>query len=418
VNSRNDRRDTSRSVNSRNNQRLSFIFVSLTSLIRNKLISSKYFPSMAEKELKKEGTRSALTHGGYSYYCQSSYGGKRTYRCQSVCAEDGIWRIEPSAEKRGRFPGATFCKAKLVYLANPDGTQEFQVHQPHICPAVKGAEPEVDTVPRNEIIHGPEEEMVVEGRRSDADPRPYLETMSPSPDSVDDFVLLQSVLVLLRAFSGWRFLSGGGGGDRFYARQESFSPALFAQVEKAMRPYVTWVQSKYPKLTYVRFGVLKTAAHGLSQFKYHRNRLHSDYDDSVYQLPFDERPVSLMVALDPFELMYLPDYRKSNSHIQTLQVQAFNGLCFTNRCLHSGGPNRTDRPVYRLFGYLVSRECDFPSNMIWLHNDVPEGVPRGSPSEEHTASMSNTRAPDARVYGSSKRGRILVRADRLADYPV
>lgn len=373
---------------------------------------------MSEKKGRGKGTRHALEHDGFCYFCGSDYGGTLTYRCKGVRAADGTWSIQHSAEKRSRFAGATFCKGKMEGVANPDGSRNFQLIVPHVCRKAMEVEveAEVATIQEVDVDSGPERETVIEGRRADSDPRPYLEMVSPSPDVTDDFLCLRNVLDQLLGFNGWRYLSGGGPGNRFYARQASLPKELLNAVERAMEPYVKWVQGKYPKLGYVRFGVLKTAPKGASQFEHHHGRLHSDYDDSVYQLPYDERPVSLIVALDPFELMYLPDYRKSYMHIETLHVRAFNGVCFTNRCLHSGGPNLTDKTALRLFAYMVSRECDFPSNEIWLHRDVPEGVPRGSPSEEHTAAMSSTSAPDARVYGSSRSGRVLVRTDRLSDY--
>ncbi len=33
-------------------------------------------------------------------------------------------------------------------------------------------------------------------------------------------------------------------------------------------------------------------------------------------------------------------------------------------CLHSGGPNKTDKTVYRLFAYLVSQPSDIPQNGV------------------------------------------------------
>ncbi len=36
----------------------------------------------------------------------------------------------------------------------------------------------------------------------------------------------------------------------------------------------------------------------------------------------------------------------------------------TNDSLPSGGPNKTDRMVYRLFAYLVSQPSDIPQNGV------------------------------------------------------
>lgn len=39
-------------------------------------------------------------------------------------------------------------------------------------------------------------------------------------------------------------------------------------------------------------------------------------------------------------------------------------VMFTDDCLHSGGANKTNRTVYRLFAYLVSRPSDIPLNGV------------------------------------------------------
>ena len=40
---------------------------------------------------------------------------------------------------------------------------------------------------------------------------------------------------------------------------------------------------------------------------------------------------------------------------------------FTDDCLHSGGPNKTNKTTYRLFAYLTSRLSDIPENGVSIY---------------------------------------------------
>ena len=83
--------------------------------------------------------------------------------------------------------------------------------------------------------------------------------------------------------------------------------------------------------------------------------------------PPDERPISMIVSVDPFGLQYLPSQEMKRKDIKRLNVNQGEMVMFTNTCLHSGNTNESDNYRLRLFEYLVSHEEDFPkkqSNVI------------------------------------------------------
>ena len=100
----------------------------------------------------------------------------------------------------------------------------------------------------------------------------------------------------------------------------------------------------------------------------HYGKLHSDYTANVLERPPDERPISIIVAVDPFELHYLPSQEMKRKDRKKLHVNQGKMVMFTNTCLHSGNTNKSDNYRLRLFGYLVSHEKDFPTNEVMLYD--------------------------------------------------
>jgi hypothetical protein len=80
----------------------------------------------------------------------------------------------------------------------------------------------------------------------------------------------------------------------------------------------------------------------------------------------EERPQSIILALDPFKLLYEMDTGSgglADGNINELHVQRGQAVVFTSSFCHSGGSNYTiDQSgyVYRLFAYIVSSESDYP----------------------------------------------------------
>ena len=166
----------------------------------------------------------------------------------------------------------------------------------------------------------------------------------------------------------WSRVTGGGIRKREYAQNLSGDPTALAVVTKAMKPYVKEVQNKYPALTHVKYGALRTFPDQGSQYSRHGNKLHSDYTMDCKDLPPARRPMSIIVALDAFRFIYLPT--KHSTRREMVKTTIFPGqmVMFTDDCLHSGGSNKTNKTVYRLFAYLVSRPSDIPLNGVSTYN--------------------------------------------------
>jgi hypothetical protein len=130
--------------------------------------------------------------------------------------------------------------------------------------------------------------------------------------------------------------------------------------------YINHVQGIYPTLIHVKGGSILSAPNAPAQFEGHNERLHSDYTANVLEQSPNERPVSIIVAVDPFQFMYLPTQDMMRKEIQTICVHPGETVIFTNRCLHSGDINNSEEFSLRLFAYLVSNLHDFPANKVML----------------------------------------------------
>jgi hypothetical protein len=69
---------------------------------------------------------------------------------------------------------------------------------------------------------------------------------------------------------------------------------------------IDYVQVLYPSLVCVKLGALKTLPHCPSQYQGHNNKFHSDYLSNYPEITPAQRPVSVILALDQFDFMYLP----------------------------------------------------------------------------------------------------------------
>ncbi len=80
-----------------------------------------------------------------------------------------------------------------------------------------------------------------------------------------------------------------------------------------------------------------------------------------------ERPQSIILALDPFRLLYESDTGSgglTDGKIEKLHVNRGQAVVFSSSFCHSGGSNYTIKQmgyVYRLFAYIVLLESDYPS---------------------------------------------------------
>jgi hypothetical protein len=99
-------------------------------------------------------------------------------------------------------------------------------------------------------------------------------------------------------------------------------------------------------LKHVKGGAILSAPNAPAQINERYGKLHSDYTTNVLECPPDERPISIIVAVDPFRLQYLPSHEMKRKDIKRLNVNQGEMVMFTNTCLHSGDTNKSD--VYRL----------------------------------------------------------------------
>ncbi len=104
----------------------------------------------------------------------------------------------------------------------------------------------------------------------------------------------------------WEGLSGGGAGKHKYAKHLSKFSNLETRVGTAMTWYIRYVQATYPDLKHVKYGALKTATREGSQYRRHSDKLHSDYQVEFSDCSPQQRLVSIIVALNAFQLIFLP----------------------------------------------------------------------------------------------------------------
>ncbi len=100
--------------------------------------------------------------------------------------------------------------------------------------------------------------------------RPTLELVQPSIGGlVSPEEERRAIVKTLEGANIWSRVTGGGIQVREYARTLAEDPTALEVVTKAMVSYVRWVQEKYPALTHVKYGALRTFANQRSQYSRH-----------------------------------------------------------------------------------------------------------------------------------------------------
>ena len=193
----------------------------------------------------------------------------------------------------------------------------------------------------------------------------------------------------------WDGLVGGttkSTSRRMYTRYLEEFPEMYGMVEKCMAKYIAWVQQQYPGLTHYKLAALKSYNGAKSQYEGCYKRLHSDFGDTVNTCPPMLRPVSLIVAIDDFDLMYLKDRREKREDIITQTIRSRQAVMFTNYCLHAGGACNSGFVNYRLFAYMASNDAHIPRGRVFFYDsDEPSGVwKRDDKSKEKTTNEITT----------------------------
>ena len=121
-----------------------------------------------------------------------------------------------------------------------------------------------------------------------------------------------------------------------------------------------FVTRHYNSLTYFKVGALRSKEEE-SQFQL-QGTLHRDYPDDVNNKVPDKRPQSIIVSLDPFNLIYQSEF--GDDSLQTVSVNSGQAILFSSsQCGGSNGTHADQSNKYRLFAYIVSEESDYPSEV-------------------------------------------------------
>ena len=139
------------------------------------------------------------------------------------------------------------------------------------------------------------------------------------------------------------------------------------QTMTVIQPFVTHVVSQhYKALTYFKMGAI--CSRGVDSQYDLMGALHCNYYDDVKKVP-DKRPQSILMALDPFKLLYESNMGTGglmDRKVKELLVNRGQAIVFSSSFCHSGGSNYTinqTRYVYQLFAYIVLSESDYPSKV-------------------------------------------------------
>jgi hypothetical protein len=152
------------------------------------------------------------------------------------------------------------------------------------------------------------------------------------------------------------------GNTHLYPKAEG----LQLRVEAFIKPFLEYLAKQYPLLRFWKVGALRMALNAKSQYEKCGNVLHSDYREKVLKQPVEEQPLSMIVALDDFEFFCKLESTETEEY-QTTTVKRKQGIAFTNGLFHAGGPNKTDKYVYRLFAYITSNDADYPPGTVFTH---------------------------------------------------
>ncbi len=133
---------------------------------------------------------------------------------------------------------------------------------------------------------------------------------------------------------------------RQYLKELGTSKSLKKVYDQAMaviQPFVTRVVLQhYKALTYFKVGVIRLR--GVDSQYNLVGSLHCDYDDNENQKGPGERPQTLLLALDPFKLLYESNTNSGgllDGKIKELSVDRGQAIVFTYSFPHSGGSNYT-----------------------------------------------------------------------------
>ena len=161
----------------------------------------------------------------------------------------------------------------------------------------------------------------------------------------------------LKDYEGWVPVTGGNR-TRWHAPDLEKDSDLCSHVTNFMRPIIEQMFSKFHpdfQWEHVKYNALKTAATLGSRLKGYYGRLHSDYHDILRHLGPSDHPMSVIIALDEFNLYHLPRRDCNQKEMEFVKVEKGEVIAFKAECLHSGGERVSDRDGFRLFAYVTKK---------------------------------------------------------------
>ena len=179
----------------------------------------------------------------------------------------------------------------------------------------------------------------------------------------DKLMAVKEQLVNL-GHNNWHNLRGCGNLRQYLAGLSSDvkHKLLKNDVEELIAPFVVhYITKTHPKVNRFSVGALRSKG-SMSQATlsgvYHRDYKQVEVNKRVQ----DERPFSIILALDEFRLNY-KDENMSNE-VETVKIAIGHAAIFSSALSHCGGENGTDDYVYRLFAYVVSDDTDYPNREV------------------------------------------------------
>jgi len=168
--------------------------------------------------------------------------------------------------------------------------------------------------------------------------------------------------------SGWAPL-GHCGSARQYLPGLSSTKSMTNvrdQVTALLTPFVkNNVTNRYPALINFKVGAIRSRGDQSQQEL--TGTLHRDFSDETNTRTPEERPQSIILALDPFNFLYEHHVGGGKLVTMELHVPSGHGIVFTSLLNHAGGANECadkgdeSKYVYRLFAYIVSDMSHYPA---------------------------------------------------------
>ncbi len=151
-------------------------------------------------------------------------------------------------------------------------------------------------------------------------------------------------------------------------QQINHSKKVNNQAMAVIQPFVKHgVFQHYKALTYFKVGAIHLR--GVDSQYDLMGALHCDYHDDVNKKVPKEQPQSILMALDPFKLLYESNMVTgglTDGKVKEMLVDQRRAIVFCSSFCHAGGSNYTINQmgyVYCLFAYVVLLESDYPSEV-------------------------------------------------------